>query len=101
LIEVASSESLPIGDKSVDFILTSPPYCTRIDYAVATMPELALIGYKLNSDFKSLRKQLIGTVARTVILYSVDHHNFTTAVFFDFLWHSLLKGIKSAIHTKN
>jgi DNA modification methylase len=61
LIEVASSESLPIDDKSVDFILTSPPYCTRIDYAVATMPELALIGYNLNSDFKSLRKKLIGT----------------------------------------
>lgn len=61
LIEVASSESLPVDDKSIDFILTSPPYCTRIDYAIATMPELALIGYKLNSDFKSLRKKLIGT----------------------------------------
>jgi DNA modification methylase len=61
LIEVASSESLPIDNKSIDFILTSPPYCTRIDYAVATMPELALIGYKLNTDFKSLRKKLIGT----------------------------------------
>jgi DNA modification methylase len=60
-IEVASSEFLPISDKSVDFILSSPPYCTRIDYAVATMPELALLGYKLDSDFKHLRRKLIGT----------------------------------------
>jgi DNA modification methylase len=61
LIEVASSEFLPICDKSIDFILTSPPYCTRIDYAVATMPELALIGYELKSNFKYLRRDLIGT----------------------------------------
>ena len=61
LVEVASSESLPIPDKSVDFILSSPPYCTRIDYAVATLPELALLGYKLDSDFKHLRRKLIGT----------------------------------------
>jgi DNA modification methylase len=60
-IEVASSEFLPISDKSIDFILSSPPYCTRIDYAVATMPELAILGYKLESDFKHLRRKLIGT----------------------------------------
>ncbi len=61
LVQVASSEALPISDKSVDFILSSPPYCTRIDYAVATMPELALLGYKLDSDFQHLRRKLIGT----------------------------------------
>ena len=61
LIEVASSESLPTFDKSVDFILSSPPYCTRIDYAVATMPELALLGYKLDGNFQHLRRKLIGT----------------------------------------
>ncbi|BFM40523.1 hypothetical protein [Synechocystis sp. LKSZ1] len=60
-IEVASSEALPISDESVDFILSSPPYCTRIDYAVATMPELALLGYGLNNDFQNLRRKLIGT----------------------------------------
>lgn len=60
-IELASSEALPISDRSVDFILSSPPYCTRIDYAVATMPELALLGYRLDSDFRNLRRKLIGT----------------------------------------
>jgi len=29
-VEVASSDSLPLEDESVDFILTSPPYCTRM-----------------------------------------------------------------------
>jgi SAM-dependent methyltransferase len=60
-LSVASSESLPIQDRSVDFILSSPPYCTRIDYAVATMPELAVLGYDPNGDLQNLRRQLIGT----------------------------------------
>jgi len=58
---VASSEALPLINHAVDFILTSPPYCTRIDYAVATMPELAILGYSLEGDFEELRRRLIGT----------------------------------------
>jgi DNA modification methylase len=60
-IGVASSDFLPTCDESVDLILSSPPYCTRIDYAVATMPELAILGYKPGSSFDRLRRQLIGT----------------------------------------
>lgn len=60
-ITTASSDRLPIANHSVDFILTSPPYCTRIDYAVATMPELALLGYHPNKEFQQLRRKLIGT----------------------------------------
>jgi len=56
----ASSESLPIEDESVSFALASPPYCTRIDYAVATKPELAVLGYTAES-FRSLRESLLGT----------------------------------------
>lgn len=58
---VASSEKLPLQDESVNCVLASPPYCTRIDYAVATSPELALLGYAFESDFDRLRRQLIGT----------------------------------------
>lgn len=58
---VASSEKLPLEDQSVSCVLASPPYCTRIDYAVATSPELALLGYVLESDFDALRRKLIGT----------------------------------------
>jgi SAM-dependent methyltransferase len=60
-LQVASSLDLPVEDDSVDLILTSPPYCTRIDYAVATMPELAVLGFGFDGTFRSLRKRLIGT----------------------------------------
>lgn len=60
-IGVASSEKLPMANGSVCCVLASPPYCTRIDYAVATAPELALLGYAYENDFDTLRRQLIGT----------------------------------------
>ena len=60
-IDVASSDSLPIPDRSVDFVLTSPPYCTRIHYAVATAPELAVLGYSKDVMSETLRRKLIGT----------------------------------------
>lgn len=60
-VAVASSDALPIRDGSVDLILSSPPYCTRIDYAVATMPELAVLRYELQGSFQELRRKLIGT----------------------------------------
>ncbi len=66
-VGVASSESLPLPDSSVDLMISSPPYCTRIDYAVATMPELALLGYDLNGDFQNLRRKMIGTSTVTEI----------------------------------
>lgn len=60
-ITLASSESLPIPNDFIDFILTSPPYCTRIDYAIATMPELALLGYDRNGKLDSFRRKMIGS----------------------------------------
>lgn len=60
-IDVASSDSLPLPDRSVDVVLTSPPYCTRIDYAVATAPELAILGYNKDIISETLRRKLIGT----------------------------------------
>ncbi len=57
---VASSENIPFDDQSVDFVLSSPPYCTRIDYAIATLPELAVFGYSA-SQIRELREKLIGT----------------------------------------
>lgn len=35
---------LPLRDESVSRIITSPPYLTRIDYAVSTTPELSIFG---------------------------------------------------------
>ena len=66
-LAVASSESLPLLDGTVDFVLASPPYCTRIDYAVATSIELAALGLPLGPEFEEFRSQLIGntTVPKT------------------------------------
>jgi hypothetical protein len=62
-ISFASSEAMPLSASSVDCVLTSPPYCTRIDYAVATRPELAVLGFGVNPahSFRELRESLTGT----------------------------------------
>jgi hypothetical protein len=61
-IAIADSCALPIEDGIASAIITSPPYCTRIDYAVATRMELAVLGI-LSGDgaFDSLRRKMLGT----------------------------------------
>lgn len=61
LINRASSTRLPIASGTVDAVVSSPPYCTRIDYVRATLPELAAIGYPGGHRTRSLRHQMIGT----------------------------------------
>ncbi|MFF0091389.1 hypothetical protein ACFYSF_15735 [Streptomyces canus] len=56
----ADSAALPVSSRSVDVIVTSPPYLTRIDYAVAYARELAVLGIDVFSE-KKLRKALMGT----------------------------------------
>jgi len=60
-INVASSESLPLPENAIDLVLSSPPYCTRIDYGVATSPELAVLGFPITDQLRQLRGTLIGT----------------------------------------
>ena len=57
---VASSKSMPIQSKIVDLVITSPPYCTRIDYGVATYPELSILLGDKPERIDTLRRQLIG-----------------------------------------
>ncbi len=57
----ASSTKLPLSSNSVDAVLTSPPYCTRIDYVRATLPELAVIRFPNGESIRRLREQMIGT----------------------------------------
>ena len=47
--------------EQVGCIVTSPPYCTRIDYPVQTRRELAILGISDDSDFRELREGSIGT----------------------------------------
>lgn len=60
-IRRASSLKLPIDPASVDAVISSPPYCTRIDYVKATLPELAVIGYPNGTIMRRLRDDMIGT----------------------------------------
>jgi hypothetical protein len=56
----ASAHKIPLMDKSVDVILTSPPYLTRIDYAIAYARELAVLGIDVLGS-RELRSSLMGT----------------------------------------
>jgi DNA modification methylase len=60
-LDLGSSAQLPLPNESVAAVITSPPYCTRIDYAVTTCPELALLGMDLSSELKRLRDRMMGT----------------------------------------
>jgi DNA modification methylase len=60
IIQTGDSRKIHLADNSVNCIITSPPYCTRIDYAVYTRVELALIGYS-EDEFSSIRRGMIGT----------------------------------------
>ena len=110
---VASSSSIPLGDGTVQLVITSPPYCTRIDYVIKTGPELALLGFRAPSAVRQLRELMIGTptilqVTPTPIddwgptclelLHRIEHHTSrasksyylkTFAQYFDGLYRSL------------
>jgi tRNA G10 N-methylase Trm11 len=59
-LSVAESTDLPLPTNSVGAIISSPPYCTRIDYAVATSPELAILGLG-REGLRQLRETMIGS----------------------------------------
>lgn len=59
-LQVGNAEALELRSKSVDVVVTSPPYCTRIDYAVATSIELAVLGCDA-AQHDGLRRSLTGT----------------------------------------
>ncbi|TWT57697.1 DNA methylase [Thalassoglobus neptunius] len=57
---VADSRCLPIQPDSIDFVLTSPPYCTRIDYAITTRVESAVLGVD-DQLLRDVRERSMGT----------------------------------------
>jgi len=60
-LSTADSRNLLIEDSSIDLVVTSPPYCTRIDYTISTRIELAILGLDQNGQLEDLRKKMIGT----------------------------------------
>ena len=59
-IVLGDAKDLPLGDSVADVVLTSPPYCTRIDYAVATSIELAVLRCS-KERFSAIRRSLMGS----------------------------------------
>lgn len=56
---VGNSKSLPIASNSIDGVIGSPPYLTRIDYAVSTKIELGmLVG---DQEYVRTRKMMMGS----------------------------------------
>jgi SAM-dependent methyltransferase len=58
------SRHLPVPDSAFDIVVTSPPYCTRLDYVVATLPELAAVGIPTRSEVEDLRGKMLGSPSR-------------------------------------
>ena len=52
---------LSLPDASIDLVLTSPPYCTRIDYARKTGFEIAALLCLDQASFRTRRDDLMGT----------------------------------------
>lgn len=60
-ILTGDSRSLPLENSSVDAVVTSPPYCTRIDYSVTTSIESAIaFGAGITNDSR-VRDDFMGT----------------------------------------
>src|SRR5205823_4265056 len=61
-VSLADARALPLSGASVDAVVTSPPYCTRIDYFRATVFELAALGISPDGErFRELRSMAMGT----------------------------------------
>ncbi len=60
-IRLADSTKMSVCPKSIDFVLTSPPYCTRIDYTAATRIELAILEPLTHSSVDELGRQMLGS----------------------------------------
>lgn len=61
LLVADTASGLDLRDKA-DFVLTSPPYCTRIDYTAATRLQLAILSPLLSVAKSELSRRMLGSV---------------------------------------
>lgn len=93
-LQIGNAENITLHDNSVDAIISSPPYCTRIDYAVSTTIELAVMRCA-QREFEVLRRGLTGTSTVERIAPLVDGKWGTTCVnFLDALYNHPSKASK-------
>lgn len=60
-LQLADTTSTVLNEGSIDMVLTSPPYCTRIDYSAATRIELAVMHPLVDVKMEDLGRQMIGS----------------------------------------
>ena len=60
IIGKADSRHIPLNSNSANVIMTSPPYCTRVDYIISSSIELAVMGYSID-EVEAFRSDMIGT----------------------------------------
>lgn len=71
-ISLFNTAAMTLAPDSVDFVLTSPPYCTRIDYTAATRIELAVLAPLLTTSARDLGRQMIGSTQVPLDEIAVD-----------------------------
>ena len=59
-VQQADARTLPLGDETVDLVITSPPYLNAIDYLRGHKFSLVWMGYSLE-QIRNLRSQNVGT----------------------------------------
>jgi SAM-dependent methyltransferase len=78
-----STHKLPPGTDA-DLVLTSPPYCTRLDYTAATRIELAVLFELVQVDPVALSREMIGsTRVPQVTLRAASEWGTTSSRFLD------------------
>jgi len=60
--EIGDARNLYLEDKSIDAIITSPPYSFAIDYVENDRPQLEYLGY----DTSKLKEEMIGLKGKTI-----------------------------------
>ncbi|WP_198129179.1 DNA methyltransferase [Azospirillum argentinense] len=60
IVGMADGRSLPLGDNSIDAVITSPPYLNAIDYIRTSKFSLVFFGQRL-SRLREIRKSSVGT----------------------------------------
>lgn len=94
-ITLADTAEMQLHADSVDFVLTSPPYCTRIDYTAATRIELAVLEPLLTTSARSLGRKMIGSTLAPAEGISVDPRWGNTCItFLDALYNHKSKASK-------
>lgn len=71
IVQRGDARALPLKDKSIDLVLTSPPYLNAIDYIRCSKFSLVWMGHRI-ADLRDVRSGSIGTEASSEV--ACDDH---------------------------